>query len=40
MPAAPPDRERYFSTTASTSRAERTRYSSPLYLTSVPPYLL
>ena len=30
----------YFSMTASTSRAERTRYSSPLYLTSVPPYLL
>src|SRR3954453_4565451 len=26
--------------TASTSRAESTRYSSPLYLTSVPPYLL
>src|SRR4051794_5953937 len=26
--------------TASTSRADRTRYSSPLYLTSVPPYLL
>src|SRR5690606_5251419 len=25
-------------TTASTSRAERMRYSSPLYLTSVPPY--
>ena len=25
---------------ASTSRAERTRYSSPLYFTSVPPYLL
>src|SRR6516162_4446885 len=30
----------YFSMTASTSRAESTRYSSPLYLTSVPPYLL
>src|SRR6478736_5763162 len=30
----------YFSTIASTSRAERTRYSSPLYFTSVPPYLL
>ena len=30
----------YFSTTASTSRAERMRYSSPSYLTSVPPYLL
>ena len=27
-------------TTASTSRAERMRYSSPAYLTSVPPYLL
>src|SRR5699024_9376872 len=26
-------------TTASTSRAERTKYSSPLYLISVPPYL-
>src|ERR1700729_2944103 len=26
--------------TASTSRAESTRYSSPEYLTSVPPYLL
>src|ERR1051326_4242129 len=26
----------YFSMTASTSRAESTRYSSPLYLTSVP----
>jgi len=26
-------------TMASTSRAERMRYSSPLYLTSVPPYL-
>src|SRR5215469_10192393 len=31
---------RYFSMTASTSRAESTRYSSPEYLTSVPPYLL
>ena len=30
----------YFSMTASTSRAESTRYSSPLYFTSVPPYLL
>ena len=30
----------YFSMTASTSRAERTRRSSPLCLTSVPPYLL
>ena len=30
----------YFSMTARTSRAERTRYSSPAYLTSVPPYLL
>src|SRR5580693_681532 len=30
----------YFSMTASTSRAESTRYSSPEYLTSVPPYLL
>src|SRR4051812_50157409 len=30
----------YFSTIARTSRAERTRYSSPLYFTSVPPYLL
>ena len=28
----------HFSTTASRSRAERTRYSSPPYLTSVPPY--
>ena len=31
---------RYFSITASTSRAESTRYSSPAYFTSVPPYLL
>ena len=30
----------YFSMTASTSRADRTRYSSPPCLTSVPPYLL
>src|SRR4051794_34316806 len=30
--------EVYFSTTASRSRAESTRYSSPAYLTSVPPY--
>jgi len=30
----------YFSMTASTSRAESTRYSSPAYFTSVPPYLL
>ncbi len=30
----------YFSMIASTSRAERTRYSSLLYFTSVPPYLL
>src|SRR4029077_3955028 len=30
----------YLSTTASTSRADRIRYSSPLYLISVPPYLL
>src|ERR1700752_4869937 len=30
----------YFSMTASTSRAESTRYSSPESLTSVPPYLL
>ncbi|EME96580.1 DNA polymerase II large subunit [Streptomyces mobaraensis NBRC 13819 = DSM 40847] len=30
----------YFSMIARTSRAERTRYSSPLYFTSVPPYLL
>src|SRR5690606_35775881 len=30
----------YFSTIASRSRAESTRYSSPSYLTSVPPYLL
>src|SRR5580693_466193 len=30
----------YFSMIASTSRAESTRYSSPEYLTSVPPYLL
>src|SRR6202043_2321205 len=37
---APPDRELYFSMTASTSRAESTRYSSPEYFTSVPPYLL
>src|ERR1700712_1878876 len=28
------------SMTARTSRAERTRYSSPAYFTSVPPYLL
>ena len=28
----------YFSTTARTSRADRSRYSSPLYLISVPPY--
>src|SRR5262249_39065918 len=28
----------HFSMTASTSRAESTRYSSPPYLTSVPPY--
>ena len=30
----------YFWMTASTSRAESTRYSSPLCLISVPPYLL
>src|SRR6201996_3640051 len=30
----------YFSMIASTSRAESTRYSSPEYFTSVPPYLL
>src|ERR1700745_3146371 len=30
----------YFPMTASTSRAESTRYSSPAYFTSVPPYLL
>ena len=30
----------YLLTTASTSRADRIRYSSPLYLISVPPYLL
>src|SRR6266704_606444 len=30
----------YFSMTARTSRAESTRYSSPEYFTSVPPYLL
>ena len=30
----------YLSMVASTSRAESTRYSSPLYFTSVPPYLL
>jgi len=29
----------YFSTIARTSRAERIKYSSPLYLISVPPYL-
>src|SRR5690625_213616 len=29
----------YFSMTASTSRADSTRYSSPSYFTSVPPYL-
>ena len=29
----------HFSMTARTSRAESTRYSSPAYLTSVPPYL-
>src|ERR1700728_3753564 len=33
-------RRAYFSMTARTSRAESTRYSSPEYLTSVPPYLL
>ena len=32
------DRLVYFSMTARTSRAESTRYSSPAYLTSVPPY--
>ena len=30
----------YLLTTASTSRADRIKYSSPLYLISVPPYLL
>jgi hypothetical protein len=30
----------YLSTMASTSRADKIRYSSPEYLTSVPPYLL
>src|SRR6266487_7161418 len=30
----------YFSMMASTSLAESTRYSSPAYFTSVPPYLL
>ena len=29
----------YFSTIARMSRAERIKYSSPLYFTSVPPYL-
>ncbi len=28
----------HFSMTARTSRADRTRYSSPAHLTSVPPY--
>ena len=28
----------YLATLASTSRADRSRYSLPLYLTSVPPY--
>src|SRR6202034_1606479 len=36
----PARRWNYFSMTASTSRAESTRYSSPEYFTSVPPYLL
>lgn len=31
---------RHLTTTARMSRAERMRYSSPEYLTSVPPYLL
>jgi hypothetical protein len=35
-----PIRDYFFSMMARTSRAERTRYSSLLYLTSVPPYLL
>ena len=37
-----PDRSSgcYFEMTASTSRADRIRYSSPSTLTSVPPYLL
>src|SRR6476661_6421268 len=34
------DTNAYLLTTASTSRAERIKYSSPLYLISVPPYLL
>ncbi len=38
MTARGPGR-RYCSTTARTSRDDRTRYSSPAYLTSVPPYL-
>src|SRR5208283_599912 len=38
--APPPEPEYYLSMTARTSRAESTRYSSPPYLTSVPPYLL
>src|SRR5262249_6351015 len=38
----PPERAdtNYLSMMASTSRAESTRYSSPAYFTSVPPYLL
>src|ERR1700687_4491335 len=34
------DTNAYLSTTASTARAERSKYSSPLYLISMPPYLL
>src|SRR5215469_14311634 len=40
VPRSPPQVLAYFSMTASTSRAESTRYSSPAYFTSVPPYLL
>src|SRR6201999_2702504 len=39
-PAARARSSYYLSMTASTSRAESTRYSSPEYFTSVPPYLL
>jgi hypothetical protein len=40
--ARPPEPANYYylSMMASTSRAESTRYSSPEYFTSVPPYLL
>ena len=40
MQLGAPSMTAYFSMMARTSRADRTRYSSPPYLTSVPPYLL